>query len=118
MYISVSLYIVFFNVLGLRRRMRSLTGRVTPPALRQQLGRRRVEPAVGFRVENFYFIAIDLIVGVERTESICSAPKHKHLAADNSGRMKISPSSWSTLQRQTQIRYTLNIILYKITMFK
>lgn len=73
---------------------------MAPASLGQQLRSRRVEPAVGLRVENFDFIAIDLVVGVERAESIRSPSEHKHLGADDGSRVEVSPSSRRALKRQ------------------
>lgn len=58
---------------------------MAPSALGQQLRRRRVQPAVGLRVEDLDFIAVDLVVGVEGAESIRSPSKHEHLSADDGG---------------------------------
>lgn len=84
-------------------RMRSdLTGRVAAASVRRRLRGRAAQPTVGLRVEHFDLVAVDLVVGVEGSEAVGSAPEHKHLSADDGGRVEVPPSGRSSLEVRGQ----------------
>lgn len=102
-------FTVMLHVLKIMRNLfiivdscKCLTGRMTPASLWQWLCWRRAQPAVGLSVKYFDLVAIDFVVGVERTETICSTPKYKHLCSDDCGWVEVSPTCWSALWRKCQ----------------
>lgn len=81
-----------------------LTGWMTPASLWQWLCWRRAQPAVGLCVKHFDLVAVDFIVGVERTKTVRSSPKYKHFCPNDGGWMEISPTCWCALYRENKQR--------------
>lgn len=75
---------------------------MTPASLWQWLCRRGGQPAVGLCVKHSDLVAVDLVVGVEGTETICPSPKHKHFCPDDGSRVEVSPACWAALQSRDQ----------------
>lgn len=70
---------------------------MTPASLYQRLCYWGVQPSVGHRLEHPDHVAVQLIVGVERTKAVRTSSKHKHLCPDDGGRVEVPPPCWGTL---------------------
>lgn len=80
---------------------------MAPAALYHWLCHRGAQPAVGHRLKHPDHVAVQLIVGVERTKAVRTASKHKHLCPDDGGGVEVPPACWGTLgthNQQTSIK--------------
>lgn len=90
-----------------------LTGWMTPAPLWQWLCWWGAQPAVGLCVEHFDLVAVDLVVGVEGTKSVCSPSKYKHLCPNDGGWVEVPPACRSALWGEDQQIILLHSIRFQ-----
>lgn len=70
---------------------------MTPASIDQRLCYRGVQPSVGRCLVHPDHVAVQLVVGVERTKAVCATSEHVHLCPDDGGGMEVPPPCWGAL---------------------